>query len=68
MIGEEKRKHRYLLEKIMNEIKVPVEVLNAILGYLGTRPYQEVFVHIQALQDIAKGQLNPTEPSTTVED
>jgi hypothetical protein len=36
------------------EIKLPVEVINQILGYLGARPYQEVFHLIQAIQEAAK--------------
>ena len=43
----------------MNEIKVPVETLNAILGYLGTKPYQEVFNLIQTVQTLAKEQAQP---------
>ena len=33
---------------------LPIEVANQILGYLGTRPYQEVYQLIQAIQDAAK--------------
>jgi hypothetical protein len=44
---------------VMNEIKVPVETLNAILGYLGTKPYQEVCNLIQTVQALAKEQLQP---------
>lgn len=35
-------------------LKLPIEVANQIIGYLGTRPYQEVFALIQAMQDAAK--------------
>jgi hypothetical protein len=35
-------------------IKLPVELVNQVLGYLGTRPYQEVFPLIQAIQEAAK--------------
>ena len=38
------------------KIELPVEVVNQVLGYLGTRPYQEVFHLIQAIQDAAKPQ------------
>jgi hypothetical protein len=38
------------------DIKLSVETINQILGYLGTRPYQEVFNLIQAIQDAAKPQ------------
>jgi hypothetical protein len=37
-------------------IQLPVDAVNQILGYLGTRPYQEVFHLIQAIQDAAKPQ------------
>lgn len=40
------------------ELRLPIEVVNQILGYLGTRPYQEVYQLIQAVQDAAK----PKEP------
>lgn len=36
------------------KIELPIEVANQIIGYLGTRPYQEVFALIQAMQDAAK--------------
>lgn len=35
-------------------LKLPIEVANQVLGYLGTRPYQEVYQLIQAIQDAAK--------------
>jgi hypothetical protein len=38
------------------DIKLSVETINQILGYLGTRPYQEVFHLIQAIQEAAKPQ------------
>jgi hypothetical protein len=37
-------------------LQLPIEVANQILGYLGARPYQEVFHLIQAIQDAAKPQ------------
>jgi len=36
------------------KLQLPIETANQILGYLGTRPYQEVFQLIQAMQDAAK--------------
>jgi hypothetical protein len=39
-------------------LQLPIETANQILGYLGTRPYQEVFQLIQAIQEAAK----PPEP------
>jgi hypothetical protein len=35
-------------------IQISVELANQILGYLGTRPYQEVFQLVQAIQEAAK--------------
>jgi hypothetical protein len=37
-------------------ILIPIELANQILGYLGTRPYQEVFTLIQGIQEAAKPQ------------
>lgn len=34
----------------MESMKISTQVLNMILGYLGTRPYQEVYQLIDALQ------------------
>lgn len=36
------------------ELKLPIEIVNQVLGYLGTRPYQEVYGLIQAIQEAAK--------------
>jgi len=41
------------------KIELPVEAVNQVLGYLGTRPYQEVFHLIQVIQDSAKPQEVP---------
>lgn len=35
-------------------LTLPIETVNQVLGYLGTRPYQEVFQIIQAVQEAAK--------------
>jgi hypothetical protein len=40
----------------MNELIISTQVLNQVLGYLGTRPYQEVFQLIEANQTEAKNQ------------
>ena len=40
-------------------LQLPIEVANQIIGYLGTRPYQEVFALIQAMQDAAKPPVAP---------
>ena len=36
------------------EVNLSVNTVNQILGYLGTRPYQEVFQIIEAIQKEAK--------------
>ena len=36
------------------KIEIPVDAINQVLGYLGTRPYQEVYALIQAIQEAAK--------------
>lgn len=41
------------------KLELPIETVNQVLGYLGTRPYQEVFQLIQAIQEAAK----PPEPA-----
>ena len=40
----------------MDKLIISTSVLNQILGYLGTRPYQEVFQLIDALQKQAANQ------------
>lgn len=41
----------------MDKITISVQILNQVMGYLGARPYQEVYQLITALQDEAKEQL-----------
>lgn len=41
------------------KLGIPVDLVNQILGYLGTRPYQEVYQLIQGVQDAAKPQEPP---------
>jgi hypothetical protein len=38
-------------------INLSVETVNAILGYLGTRPYQEVYQLVQTTQEAARASL-----------
>lgn len=40
-------------------LQLPIETANQVLGYLGTRPYQEVYVLIQAIQEAAKPPAAP---------
>jgi len=37
----------------MKEVTLPIDLANALLQYLGTKPYQEVFQIIAALQKAA---------------
>jgi hypothetical protein len=38
------------------KLQLPIELANQLLGYLGSRPYQEVFQLIQAIQEAAKAE------------
>jgi hypothetical protein len=40
----------------MNEIKLSTNLVNAILQYLGSRPYADVFQLVEAIQKEAKTQ------------
>jgi len=41
----------------MEKITLSTQLVNAVLGYLGARPYQEVFQLIEGLQNEAKNQV-----------
>jgi hypothetical protein len=43
----------------MEKIAVSTNLLNAVLGYLGDRPYKEVFQLIEAIQKEAKQAVEP---------
>jgi hypothetical protein len=47
----------------MNEIKLSTNLVNAILQYLGSRPYTEVFPLIEAIQKEAKEQHEVKQPA-----
>jgi len=47
------------------DIKLSVNTVNQILGYLGSRPYQEVFQLIEAIQNEAKTQPKAEEQKET---
>ena len=40
-------------------MKISDQLINSILGYLGTRPYQEVFQMIEAVQKEAREAVAP---------
>lgn len=43
-------------EKAMKTLQISEQLLNALIGYLGTRPYQEVYQLVEAMQNEAKNQ------------
>jgi len=45
----------------MDKLTLSTQLVNAVLGYLGARPYQEVFQLIEALQKEAKNQVPPAD-------
>ena len=45
----------------MDKITLSTQLVNAVLGYLGARPYQEVFQLVDALQKEAKDQVQAEE-------
>ena len=49
------------------KLQLPIETVNQVLGYLGTRPYQEVFALIQAIQDAAKSPIQENENGNQVD-
>ena len=48
----------------MESIKLSTQLVNAIMQYLGTRPFAEVFQIIEAVQKEAKEQQAPTDPAS----
>lgn len=53
----------------MNDTKIELTLplINAVLQYLGTRPYQEVFQIVQAIQEQATPQLPVPDVAKTEE-
>jgi len=43
----------------MEKLFLSVQTVNAVLGYLGSRPYQEVYQLIESVQNEAKNQPIP---------
>jgi len=50
----------------MEKLSITTQLLNTVLSYLGTRPYQEVYHLITAIQDEAKGQVIPPQEEPEV--
>lgn len=40
----------------MKKLQISEQLLNALIGYLGTRPYQEVYQLVEMMQAEAKEQ------------
>ena len=51
----------------MEKITLSVNLVNQVLGYLGSRPYQEVFQIVEALQKEAQNQPKDTPIEVSVE-
>ena len=51
----------------MDKITLSITVLNQVMGYLGTRPYQEVFQLVEAIQKEAQANTNPISNETPSE-
>ena len=46
----------------MEKITLSVNLVNAVLQYLGTQPYQNVYQLVEAMQKEAKQQVEVKEP------
>lgn len=46
----------------MKEITLPIDLANAVLGYLGKQPYDQVFQLIQGMQEAAQKQQQAPAP------
>ena len=40
-------------------LNLPIDLANQIIGYLGTRPYQEVYQLIDGMKEAAKPPMTP---------
>ena len=43
----------------MSNISLSLNLVNAIMGFLGKQPYEQVFPLINAIQKEAEGQITP---------
>ena len=48
-------------------LRLPMELANQIIGYLGTRPYQEVYQLIDGMKEAAKPPMTPLKEVPTEE-
>jgi hypothetical protein len=46
---------------MMDKLALPTQLINQILGYLGARPYQEVYQLIEAIQKEAQANAEKQE-------
>jgi len=51
----------------MQSVNLTAELVNAILGYLGSKPFNEVAQLINAIQNQAVPQINQVAPQVTQE-
>ena len=49
------------------KLHIPIELANQIIGYLGTRPYQEVYQLIDGMKEAAKPPMTPLQEVPTEE-
>ena len=47
----------------MDKLSLSINLVNQVMGYLGTRPYQEVFQLVDAMQAEAKAQAPAPAPT-----
>jgi hypothetical protein len=50
------------------KIELSLNLVNAVLQYLGTRPYQEIFQMVQAIQQEAAPQVQPEPEAAALND
>lgn len=49
------------------ELRISLELANQIIGYLATRPYQEVYMLIDGMKEAAKPPTPSTETSVSTD-
>ena len=52
----------------MKEITLPIDLANAVLGYLGKQPYDQVFQLIQGMQQAAQQQTQAPQSPEVIPD
>ena len=50
------------------KVELSLTLVNAVLQYLGTRPYQEIFQLVQAIQGEAGPQVQPEPEAAALND